>query len=812
MSTDELSVIMVEGDTLTVTIEEDVLIVTVTEVIDLGAGTYDHSVLINRDIADQHSMTAISGLLAALLDKEDTGVAATLDANHVIAADPHTVYVLESEIDAIVDASVTSNAWVALNTTHRTSDGKDHSDVVLNNTHRGSDGKDHSDVVLNNTHRGSDGSDHSLIAANTAHAAGDGSDHADVATNTTHTTSDGKDHSDVVLNNTHRGSTGADHTYIDQDVTPTATPTFAGMKLTPTDVETTVKGQMRYGDTDPSVYVNDGSIELDAIFGKPIRITNINGTAITKGQVVNIIDASLDLPAVELALATNTDESGFVPGLVLSDSIADTESGYVMALGIVDDLDTSTFAAGAEVYLSATVAGGLVATEPELPNKLIRIGIVTYVHADDGKIFVAPQLEPDKLYDLRMIAKDRQEPNGFIRNQPTTTGDISFVNGTRTFTIQPQGGESSFVVYCGGQRFVKTAPESFVADNTEGIKVFYYDLDGVLHHTTSVTDAIITLYTFVAIIYWSVADAKAILLGDERHGIQMDGTTHLYTHRAESTKYESGLNIDGLSDGGAGYTQTTSGDIWDQDINHSIALQTTHKFWYKDGANGYWKETTADSLLSHDGGGNAYWNEWTGATWQLTAMSGSQYSIVHFLATNDINYPIVKITGQSVYANRAAARNAIATEIADIAYDGLPAAEFVFLYSIIITSGGLLESNSDGSLFTDFRGAILSGAPGASGATSYHADLLDTATDGHPVSVITGLTHKESFGNVDLTAGVLTVTHNLNSEFPSSVIVWDNNSLIISPDDIESTGVNTLTVDLSSYGTITGTWNVSIII
>lgn len=81
-----------------------------------------------------------------------------------------------------------------LNTAHRLSDGKDHSDVVLNNTHRAGDGKDHSDVVLNNTHR----------------------------------SSDGKDHSDVVLNNTHRSSDGTDHTYIDQDVTTTASPTFVG--------------------------------------------------------------------------------------------------------------------------------------------------------------------------------------------------------------------------------------------------------------------------------------------------------------------------------------------------------------------------------------------------------------------------------------------------------------------------------------------------------------------------------------------------------------------------------------------------------
>ena len=60
--------------------------------------------------------------------------------------------------------SYTDGAAVALNTTHRSSDGKNHSDVVtntsniatnvtaigLNTTHRSSDGKDHSDVVTNN--------------------------------------------------------------------------------------------------------------------------------------------------------------------------------------------------------------------------------------------------------------------------------------------------------------------------------------------------------------------------------------------------------------------------------------------------------------------------------------------------------------------------------------------------------------------------------------------------------------------------------------------------------------------------------------
>ena len=76
---------------------------------------------------------------------------------------PQDSGVAVSEIADNTADIVTNVTAIGLNTTHRSSDGKNHSDVVLNNTHRGSDGKDHSDVVLNNTHRGSNGNDHSNV-------------------------------------------------------------------------------------------------------------------------------------------------------------------------------------------------------------------------------------------------------------------------------------------------------------------------------------------------------------------------------------------------------------------------------------------------------------------------------------------------------------------------------------------------------------------------------------------------------------------------------------------------------------------------
>jgi hypothetical protein len=81
-------------------------------------------------------------------------------------------------------------------------------------------------------------------------------------------------------------------------------------------------------------------------------------------------------------------------------------------------------------------------------------------------------------------------------------------------------------------------------------------------------------------------------------------------------------------------------------------------------------------------------------------------------------------------------------------------------------------------------------------------------------SAITGIrtgtpAFKQSFTNASLSSGILTVTHNLNSQY-TSVTVWNNSDLIIIPDDVTATDANTTTVDLTSYGTITGTWNIVI--
>jgi hypothetical protein len=72
-----------------------------------------------------------------------------------------------------------------------------------------------------------------------------------------------------------------------------------------------------------------------------------------------------------------------------------------------------------------------------------------------------------------------------------------------------------------------------------------------------------------------------------------------------------------------------------------------------------------------------------------------------------------------------------------------------------------------------------------------------------------GSASRQSFDNDDLAAGILTVTDNAGLSAPYSRIVqvYDNNNKLIQPDEITG-AANSFTIDLSSFGAITGTWEV----
>lgn len=129
-----------------------------------------------------------------------------------------------------------------------------------------------------------------------------------------------------------------------------------------------------------------------------LAITAKNNTAspITKGTVVRISGAQGQNPTIAPAQANAYATSDAIGIAAETISNIGQAVGKVMVAGTLEGVDTSVFADGATLYLSATTAGALTSTEPVKPNWQMQIGTVEHSHPTQGKILVNTHLESTK--------------------------------------------------------------------------------------------------------------------------------------------------------------------------------------------------------------------------------------------------------------------------------------------------------------------------------------------------------------------------------------------------------------------------------
>lgn len=262
--------------------------------------------------------------------------------------------------------------------------------------------------------------------------------------------------------------------------------------------------------------------------------------------------------------------------------------------------------------------------------------------------------------------------NGFIDRDEST---LSFSNATRTLTVTPVGGDYSYVA--GGTRYTKTAADSVVIPDTEGLHGVYYD-GATLKTQLGITVELIRDHALVAAIYWDATNDEALHLGDERHSNVMDSATHIYNHLTMGTRYQEGLLLGDMTVDGTGNSDADAqlsvddGVIWDEDIQFNItdgSPQTLDPIaqipvLYRTGATGVWRRYTPTNFpIATAGTGRAAWNEWTGSTWQVTEVTNNDFVLSHLIAVNSFEYPIFAIMGQNRYITKAAARAGATTEL-----------------------------------------------------------------------------------------------------------------------------------------------------
>lgn len=163
------------------------------------------------------------------------------------------------------------------------------------------------------------------------------------------------------------------------------------VNLIPQTTPTYARGNVWYDSTTEALSVQDDITGTSVQLGQEnfIRVRNNTGVQINDASVVYISGASGQSPTAALAKADAAATSRVIG--VATHNIANNTIGKITTYGLVNDINTSAFTDGDIVYLSSTVAGGLVNVAPTgAGTTVVKVGIVEFSHVSQGKLFVDP--------------------------------------------------------------------------------------------------------------------------------------------------------------------------------------------------------------------------------------------------------------------------------------------------------------------------------------------------------------------------------------------------------------------------------------
>jgi len=248
------------------------------------------------------------------------------------------------------------------------------------------------------------------------------------------------------------------------------------------------------------------------------------------------------------------------------------------------------------------------------------------------------------------------EPTGFPDRESTV---IEFDEAARRFGISPTG--ETFEYWIAGRKYVKGGADNLTISDTEGGHFISYE-GSVLVDDSAPPDVNVAQ---VAYVYWSVAQQKAVVFGDERHGISMSRATQAWVHNTFGIQFVRGLALANFSVDGSGDDDSHAqfgcegGVIADADLFHYVEALLPYAripVWYQWGANGEWRVKEADDFpVIYSGtagytGGRLAFNSFSGGVHGFTEAGNNDFVLVHVFATNDVRFPVVGILGKEAYS------------------------------------------------------------------------------------------------------------------------------------------------------------------
>lgn len=322
---------------------------------------------------------------------------------------------------------------------------------------------------------------------------------------------------------------------------------------------------------------------------------------------------------------------------------------------------------------------------------------------------------------------------------------ISFDNSSRTFTISPVN--SSYDIWVKGTKWVITNSRSVTIPDITGIYYIYFDSTGTLHYKTTFFDWPNDCMT--AYVYWNKLTGKAPYVADERHGITLDWQTHEYLHRTRGAAIASGfsatnyiLNGDGSLDSHL-HLDISSGTFFDEDLQVDIINTNTPvaNTWQQDlagparipmfyiNSGGGWVMDNPTDFPVKQGSALPVYNLLTNGVGSNPDIDNNKFGVSFILATNNINYPVIGIIGQSQHANQG---DAEAVNFTDLSLPGFPVVELRQLYKLVYQCKTSYTNTVHARLASIFDLRSFSSTTSAMATYTDHGSLSGLLDDDHP--------------------------------------------------------------------------------
>lgn len=327
-----------------------------------------------------------------------------------------------------------------------------------------------------------------------------------------------------------------------------------------------------------------------------------------------------------------------------------------------------------------------------------------------------------------------------------TSSTLAFNEGTRTLTLTPT---STTKVYRYGTEYEITSAKTIVITNTSGGRYIKFDPDtqelvevGAVGSFPDFKSDILVSY-----IYWDASNQKAIIVGDERHGVDRDTQWHYSQHLDVGAIWRSGGAASYVLDSQTTYRIGLSAPIGiaDEDINISIThsaspvapfQQTLESIAvlpvvYLSGTSYVQQAPLATQW--YIGTNTAYFNQLTGSSGSLVEAADNKYIVYWVVATNDIYYPVKLIMGHF-------AHNQLTEAEAETFGDyGLPVPELVPMHKVILQTSINYTNKVIVRQVSTVTGRQSTALLNIGSAVSHDTLLGKSLADQHPIGAITGL-------------------------------------------------------------------------